>query len=75
MVKQTSKKYFPVIGDEIEFYDKKSKETGTVIFVGAKFVSVYPHTIKVTGFDKQLMDLEWAVELSEIIGEVTDVQS
>lgn len=67
------KKYQPTIGDEIEFYHNKEKNTGIVEFVGAYVVSVYPHTIDIKGFDGSPVLTDWWVEKSDIIGEIKGV--
>lgn len=56
------------IGDEISFYQNKEVRTGTVVFIGNGFLSVYPCTAEVLGVDKQPMrDIEHMVEFGDII--------
>ncbi len=66
------KKYKPKEGDLIEFYHEKSKETGTVLWIGQSALSVYPHTVKVTDRNKKPVDSEWWVEDGDIIGKVEE---
>lgn len=66
-----AKKYKPTRGDEISFYHKKEKKTGTVCFIGSNGVTVWPHNVTIIGFDKKPIECEWFVGTEDMIGEVT----
>ncbi len=65
-------KYKPKLGDKIEFYRNKAKHTGMIVWMGDKTVSVYPHTLVLKDRHGKVMDCEWFVEPSELIGRVKD---
>ncbi len=66
------KKYKPKEGDLIEFYHEKSKETGTIEWIGHTALTVYPHTVKITDRDKKPIDTAWWREYSDLIGKVEE---
>jgi hypothetical protein len=69
-----AKKYIPKVGDTISFYHgNKDKHTGRIVWIGSATVSVYPHSIKVTGVDKKPIETDWSVFFKNIIGVTKDV--